>query len=203
MTCRRAGRWIEDEASGALAGRERARLEAHLEACPACRAHRARVAEMVRLLACARESAPALDVRKRVMCAVALEAQAARLRARAGVRAFWAAMAASFTSVCLLGAMARSAAAALPAQALPASTPLLRAITGFWTAVRSLAAALWTLAVGLLDAGLYVLRTLAGSLPVVETAAASVVALVLLAAALPLARALWAGGALRRAAGRG
>ncbi len=202
MRCRQFQDWIEDEASGLLGERQRRGLGLHCEECAPCRALRQETLALTRDLALVLHGVPEVDVRARVMRAVAAEAEAAVLRAQVGVRAFWAGMAASFTGVFSLLVLARRAAFALPEQALPLGHPLLRLVEGLWTALSSTVRALFTVLAGLLEAAAFTLRASDPWLPLVEASLVSLLALVLTAAAFPLARALSSGPGWRRMAGR-
>jgi hypothetical protein len=48
MRCEKARRWLSDALDGALTGRRRSRLEAHLRCCPACRSYRADIDRLQR-----------------------------------------------------------------------------------------------------------------------------------------------------------
>lgn len=208
MECRKHQRWIEDEASADLGARERALLDAHAASCPACRARRAGEAALARDLALAGDfsvalrSVPEVDVRARVMRGVALEVEAARLRARVRMRVLCVATAASIATLGGLALLMRRAAAALPDPALPASQPLQRLIHALWTALKPALTGVLTLGLGLLDTALYALRAAAEWMPLAEAAAAALVGLVLIAAALPVVRALRPAPPLRRGAER-
>jgi hypothetical protein len=184
---------IEEAASGVLDPRERALLDAHLRECASCRAEEASTARLVGLLAEVRQRVPVLDVRARVMRSIRAEAESAGVRARVAVRAFWSGMAAAVAIVWALAAFARRAVQALPAEAQPGSYLLLRLTTDVWSVLKTAVGTAWTLAFGLLHAGLDAVRAFAHWIPAAQTAAITLLALTFLAAAVPVLRALWPG----------
>jgi high-affinity Fe2+/Pb2+ permease len=190
--------WIEDAASGVLQPQERTLLHDHLRECAACRAADASTARLVSLLAAVRHKVPVVDVRARVMQSVRVEAESAGLRARVAVRAFWSGMAAAVAIVWALAAFARRAVQALPAEAQPGSHLLLRLTTDVWSVLKTAISTGFTLALGLLQAGLDAVRAFAHWIPVAQTAAITLLALTFLAAALPVVRALWPGQTARK-----
>jgi len=202
MSCKPFERWIDDEASGLLAAPERSRLLTHLEACATCRTRRGWAIDSARLLGRARQAVPVVDVRARVMTAIRLEAEAARARLRVGARAFWAGMAASFTAVCVLAALASRTASALPAEMAPAAGTLARLTVGLCVALRPFAAGLRTLIARTLEAAGHALGSFAFLVPLLEAGAIAILTLAFLSATFPVARALWPAQALRRADGR-
>jgi predicted anti-sigma-YlaC factor YlaD len=197
-TCAPFRAWIEDAADGALGPREHTLLQTHLRECPACRSAHASNARLVGLLAAVRQRVPVLDVRARVMESVKTEAETAGLRARVAVRAFWSGMAAAVAIVWALAAFARRAMQALPAEAQPGSHLLLRLTTDVWSVLKTALGTFYTLALGLLQAGLDAVRAFAHWIPAAQTAAITLLALTFLAAAVPVARALWSSQAARK-----
>ncbi len=199
MMCRRIHRWIEDEASGVLPPRLQALLAEHLRACDACRSRRERTVMLGHTLTRMRASAPVVDVRERVLAEIQAGARACR---PVRLRRFWGIAGAGVAAVAAMLLLVGASVVLFSAQPLPARAAAWRLLRDTLSTAWSLAVTAGTLLTRLAEAIGQTAFSLAPLLPFVEVAAAVLLALTLIVATLPVARALWPAAGYRRSSRR-